>query len=133
MSEHATVQFRHSLERKIVDVWGEFAPVATNVACTLTAAKNKGIKSVTRTGTGAYSILANDKTYNRLVEAEFRPIVATGNPAAPLWRIVSRGVDATTGFYKVAVLFTAADGTTATDPATTETMLVHLAFADSAI
>ena len=133
IADHSLVQFRFSQERRIVDLWAEFTPVTTG-AVTLTTAqqlKSKGFYSITSAGSGLYTFLTNDKTFNRLVSLDFSCIPNSGHAAAPLHEIVSRGVDATTGFYGFVVQFLSAQAANA-DNGTSDTILLHASFADTA-
>lgn len=82
---------------------------------------SKGIKSIERTGTGLYTVTMGTPAptsavdlYNRIFYTDHRFLLATGTPAAPLMFVVSQEVGS---LGTVHLKFTAADGSTATDPA----------------
>lgn len=118
-------QFQLTLEKQPCHLWASVA-IGASGAPTLSAINSKGIKSITRTSAGLYVVTMGVGTatdiYNRLLFVSHRFIVASGAPAAPLMFVVSQAI-ATAG--TVTIKFTAVDGTTATDPASGETMLLE--------
>ncbi len=104
--------------------------VANTVYPVLTASSSLGIKSVTRTGTGLYTVVLGTPAptsvidvYNRLFFVGYCPLSASAVPAAPLCYVVSETVSSTGA---INLKFTAADGTTATDPACGEEIWLEI-------
>lgn len=87
---------------------------------------NRGVASITRTGTGAYTIVLQD-TYARLLGMSHIFQVAAA-PASPGLRIVSEQV-ATLASPSIAVQFSNAG--TATDPASGEIALIKITVKNS--
>jgi hypothetical protein len=87
MANRLFTQFRYTLEKKIVDIYGK-ATIAATGAPTLVATKSKGVSSIARTGTGAYTITLQD-TYVDLLLAGFHIELASGAPAVYAWKVVS--------------------------------------------
>lgn len=134
MANRLFTQFRWSMEKNPATIWANVAIGATG-APTLSAVNSKGVRSITRTSAGLYVITlgvsganANTDIYNGLFMVSHKFIVASGTPAAPLMYVVSQAV-ATAG--TVTVQFTAVNGTSATDPASGETLLLEFALKTS--
>lgn len=108
-------QFRYSLEKAVVDLFGLVTFGAAG-APTLNATKSKGIKSITRTGAGAYDIVfgvgSNQDVYVDLLFAG--AVFLAANPASPVMHVVSQTV-ATPTTGKISVQFRDYAGA-ATDP-----------------
>ena len=121
MANRLFYQFRLSLEKSIVDLFGKVTFGATG-APTLVAASSKGILSITRNSAGRYTIVLQD-TYYALLMANFIILNSTA-PAAPNVRIVSEAV-ATLASKAIVIQFSIADGT-ATDPGSGEALLFSL-------
>lgn len=132
MANRYFTQFRFSLEKMVVDLFGSVTFGASG-APTLSAINSKGIKSITRVSAGLYDIVLGvgsaQDVYPALLVVDHKFLNATA-PAAPLMYIVSESV-ATPTTGKVRIQFTAVDGTTATDPASGEVVKLHLALKNS--
>lgn len=96
----------------------------------VSATKSKGIKSVSRTGTGLWTVTLGTPAptsvtdlYPRLLNLDYMAYAATGTPAAPYVYVVSQ---ATSTAGTVNLKFLAADGTTATDPACGEEVWLEI-------
>lgn len=91
--------------------------------------KSKGIKSITRTGAGLYTVVTGTPSptsvidlYNRVFDVQYRALTSAA-PAAPYMFVVSQAVS-TTG--AINVRFLAANGLTSTDPACGESVLLEI-------
>ncbi len=105
-----------------------FANAATNPI--LNASKSLGIKSFARTGAGLYTMVLGTPAptsvvdvYNRLFFVGYSVISANAVPVAPLAYVVSETVS-TTGAINFKL--TAADGSTAADPACGEVLMFEI-------
>jgi len=131
MANRYYTQFRYSLEKAVVDLFG-FVTFGALGAPTLSAVKSKGIKSITRTGAGAYDIVLGTGSamdvYNALLNVDFCFKNATA-PAAPLMYVVSETV-ATPSTGKISVQFTNAAGV-ATDPGNGEIVYLNVQLKNS--
>ena len=119
MSNRFYNQFALSLEKGKTFLFGKVAIGATG-APTLDATNSKGIASITRNSAGKYTIVLQD-VYNRFLGFQPTLVVGTGTPAAPLCFVISETV-ATPATKNIVIQFTAVDGTTATDPASGESL-----------
>lgn len=134
MANRSFTQFQLSMEKNPAALWAKVA-IGASGAPTIDAVNSKGIRSITRTSAGLYVVTfgvsganANTDIYNRIYFVSSKFIVASGTPAAPLMYVVSQAV-ATAG--TVTIQFTAVNGTSATDPASGETMLLEFALKTS--
>jgi hypothetical protein len=115
---------RLSLEKEVVDL---YANVSVGETGAPTLVRGKGIASVVRDSAGLYTITLSDK-YNALLGATVTCIVPSGVQAAPNPQVVSEAVatDKT-----VVIQFNDLSTPSATDPASGESFLVHLALSNS--
>ncbi len=128
MANRWFTQWLWSMEKNPAQLWG-YVTFGASGAPTLDGINSKGIKSIVRNSTGNYTVTfgvsggnAVTDTYNALYFASHRPIKASGTPAAPHMYVVSEAVQ-TAG--TVVVEFLNAAGTTATDPASGEKVLLQ--------
>lgn len=112
-------QFSGALEPGRVQLFAEVAIGATG-APTLTAAKSRGIASITRNSAGVYTVVLQD-VYNRMFHARVTFKVSGGLPAAPVV-----GIDSETVASTKTLKFVCSTGGVATDPASGETMLIKI-------
>ncbi len=125
MADRNYTEFRYSLEKKVVDLYAR----VTFSGGTATVARGKGIKSITKNGTGTYDIVLSDK-YKALLgfDAAFKDATSAGT-AVPLSRfayISAEDVTAGTMTIKFTVL-----ANTVTDPANATTVYLHFALSNS--
>lgn len=118
-------QFRLSLEKQVVDLFAKVTFGASG-APTLDALNSKGIKSIARTGAGAYTITLQD-SYVRFLGIRHTAVSATA-PTAPGAYVVSETVSSST-LPTVRIVFNAAG--TATDPASGEVALIQIVLKNS--
>lgn len=126
MANRLFQQFRFSLEKKVVELWGHVTFGAVG-APTLDTANSKGIKSIVRNSAGTYTITLQD-TYKYLLKVDAHWINPGAAPAAPSVYVVSQNIGNLAA--PTIVIKTNAAGT-ATDPATTDELKFHLTFRDS--
>lgn len=123
-------QFRKSLEKEIIDLFAKVTFGAAG-APTLVSDDSYGVKSITRTGAGAYDIVfgsgSNMDVYNKLKAVHTTYVGAFS--ASPFFRVVSESV-ATPTTGKVTVQFADAAGV-ATDPANGEQVRFHFLLKNS--
>lgn len=119
-------QFRYSLENAVVDLYLRVS-IGASGAPTLVSGQNKGVLSIVRNSAGNYTITLTD-SYRRLLNAEQKFIVATGVPAAPSMNIVSDNVAT---LATPTVVIQTVTGSTPTDPANGEIMLLQLSLKNS--
>jgi hypothetical protein len=109
-------QFGKTLEKEVVKLFGRVTFGAAG-APTLDATNSKGIKSITRTGAGAYDITlgvgSNLDVYPRFLSFHLVNINAAA-AAAPLVRVTAESV-ATPTTGKISIQFATSPGV-ATDP-----------------
>lgn len=129
MADRMLNQFAATFEKAVVTIFGDVTIGGTG-APTLVAAKSKGIKSIVRNSAGDYTVTFQDK-YNKFLGLAVSSIKATA-PAAPLMSIKAVSVNAAGGATVEFVLYTAAAGTAATDPASGEELLIEASFGNSA-
>jgi hypothetical protein len=72
-------QFQYSLEKKVVNLFGQVAIGATG-APTISAANSKGITSIARNSAGKYTITLQD-SYNRFLGLAVTLKLSSGAPA----------------------------------------------------
>lgn len=128
MANRWFTQWLWSLEKNPAQLWASVSFGASG-APTLDALNSKGIRSISRVTTGKYLVTfgvsggnATTDIYKDLYFVGKKFKVSTGNPAAPHMYVVSQSVS-TTG--SLVLQFTAADGTTAADPASGEVVLLQ--------
>lgn len=128
MNKHSFVQFRYSLERKVVDLYATVT-FATGVA---TVTRGKGITSITRTGSagsGAYDVVFDSK-YKALLsfDCAFKDDTSAANnvPLTRFCYIAAEDVAAGTMSLQFTIL-----ANTANDPADATTVYLHWALADT--
>lgn len=126
MSNRYMTQFRYSLENAVVDLYLRVS-IGASGAPTLVSGQNKGVLSIVRNSAGNYTITLTD-SYRRLLNAEQKFIVATGVPAAPSMNIVSDNVAT---LATPTVVIQTVTGSTPTDPANGEIMLLQLSLKNS--
>lgn len=126
MANRWFTQFRYSLVKAVVDLYGQVA-IGASGAPTISVANSKGISSIVRNSAGRYTITLQDSYYG-LLDVQHKFLNATA-PAAPLMFIVSQAV--TNNSAPVVVIqFTNAAGT-ATDPGSGELMYLQIALKNS--
>ncbi len=121
-----TYQFHSAFEAQTVALYMNVVIGAMGDP-TLTANQNKGITSITRTGTGAYTIVLQDQ-YTRILSADMTSIVAT-TPAAPDLSIVEDDSADTTPSIDIQLSLNGV----AADAASGEVLLIHLQMKNSSI
>jgi hypothetical protein len=126
-------QFSLTKEAKLVTIFARVTFGAVG-APTLVTAQSKGVKSVVRNSAGAYTFTfgntTNIDTYMKLLDMGYtfdEQANAGTAPVAPLMYILTNLV-ATAGTLKVVFNSTAQS---ATDPASTEAVLLHFSFSNS--
>lgn len=129
-------QFRLSLEKQVVDIFGRVTIGGTG-APTLVAAQSKGIVSVTRTATGRYVFVFGTNTslldtYGKLLKVAVTFDESSNSGTAPVSNsfYVFANAISTSGTASVTVQFTNSTGT-GTDPASTEAILITFTFRNS--
>lgn len=126
MANRLFQQFRYSLEKNVVELFAQVTYGATG-APTLVTANSKGIKSVVRNSAGNYTITLQD-TYFKFLGVDLTPVVPTGTPAAPVQFMVSQAVTSQTA---PTIVLQYLNGTTATDPASGESVFLTIALGNS--
>lgn len=130
MANRYFTQFRYSLEKAVVDLFGKVTFGAAG-APTLSAVNSKGIKSITRTGAGAYDVVlgtgSNQDVYPSILC--MKAVFVNANPASPILHIVSESV-ATPTTGKISIQFRDYAGV-ATDPANGEIVLMSVQLKNS--
>lgn len=126
MANRLFYQFRLSLEKSIVDLFGKVT-IGASGAPTLVTASSKGIASITKNSTGRYTIVLQDSYYG-LLNGQIIIVNSTA-PAAPNVRIVSEAV-ANAASKAIVIQFSIADGT-ATDPGSGEAFLMSFQLKNS--
>lgn len=128
MANRWFTQYLWSLEKNPAQIWA-YVTFGSTGAPTLSGINSKGIKSITRVSAGKYTVTfgvsggnAVTDTYNALYFASKRFVKSSGNPAAPHMYVVSQDVQAT---GSMVIQFLAANGSTATDPASGEVALLQ--------
>lgn len=123
-------QFMWSLEKNPVKLYAR-CTFGSSGAVTLDATNSKGIKSISLGTTGKYTVTfgvgSNTDIYNRIFFVAHRFLNATA-PAAPTMYVVSQAVS-TAG--TVVLQFTAADGSTATNPGSGEELWLEFTLKNS--
>lgn len=131
MANRSFTQFRQTLEKKVVELFGKVT-FGSSGAPTLDATNSKGIKSITRVSAGKYDIVLGlvggaQDVYVQFLHAKHVFLNATA-PAAPQMYVVSQSVNTpTTG--KITIQF--ANAGVATDPASGEVVYLELSLKDS--
>ena len=120
-------QFRYSLEKVVRELFASVSFGASG-APTIVAATSKGISSITRTGTGAYTIQLSDK-YTRLLAMHATAVIASGAGSTAPSLVVKADSVSSTG--QITVVFNAAG--TAADPASGEVKLLQILLKDSSV
>lgn len=90
MANRLMNQFAFSLEKAKCFLYGQVT-IGSTGACTLVAAKSKGITSITRNAAGKYTIVLND-TWVHLFHLGIVQLLASGLPTACTFYIVSETV-----------------------------------------
>ena len=131
MASRYLYQYEGAFEPGIVEVFAKVSFGATGAPTIVQAA---GVKSITRSGAGAYTIVfgsVNDKftgdgvdRYEGVLAAPQPTFLVAGatDPAAPFFKLVADNTATATG--SVDVLFMDADTPAGTDPASGEVVLV---------
>lgn len=116
-------QFQGTLEKGVVTLFLDVAIGATGAP---TLSRGKGVASIARSGAGTYLVTLQDK-YVRLLSFGHARLV-DGDPAGPLVNLLAEDVASakTLSFQCNAV-----DGTTATDPAEGERVLLRIELSNS--
>lgn len=127
MANDRMYQFRYSYEAQLVDIFMNVSFGASG-APTLTTKENYGITSITKTGTGAYTIALKSK-FNRLMKFDAAFLNATA-PAAPGFYVVADNSASATP--TILVQFVNASGT-ATNPGSGEVGLFQITLKNSSI
>lgn len=121
-------QFRYSFERAVVEIFLK-ATFGASGAVTLDSSLSKGVASITKeAGAGQYTILLQD-TYAKLLGVD-RTMVEADDPAAPIMHVTAEDVASA---KTIGLQMLGPDGTTATNPADGEIMLVRIALKNSSI
>ena len=128
MANKTAFQFRYSYERDVTDIFLK-VNIGAAGAPTIASGNAKGVTSITRNSVGNYTILLQ-QPYNRLLEVDCQSISGTSPQAAPLVTVQSEAVSSATA-PTVRLAMRAADNTTATDPASGEVLLIHIAVRNS--
>ncbi len=136
MANRYFTQFRNCLDKKMCDVFCRVTFGSTG-APTLVAGQNKGIVSVTRTGTGKYVFVFGTNAslldvYNKFYGMNLTWDESSNSgtaPLAPLYYIFANATQ-TAGTCSLTVQLTNSTGS-ATDPASTEAGLFDFVFRDS--
>lgn len=125
MADRNYAEFRYSLEKKVVDLYAK----VTFSGGAATVARGKGIKSITKNGTGTYDIVLSDK-YKALLgfDVMFKDAssAASNVPLSRFAYISAEDVTAGTMTIKFTVL-----ANTVTDPANSTTAYLHFALSNS--
>lgn len=119
-------QFRFSLEKKVVDLYGQVAIGATG-APTLSVVNSKGIKSIVRNGVGKYTITLQD-TYQRLLDFNLTDLNAAGIPAAGAVGLVSAAVNT---LAAPTVVFQLSNAGSATEAASGDVLYFQVSLSDT--
>lgn len=122
-------QFRYSYEAAVVDVWVK-ATIGASGAATIVSNSGKGVVTLTAGNVGLYILTFKDK-YQRILSADVT-FIASGAPAAPEMKILTDSVSDSTSPH-CHLSFYGPDGSTATDPASGETMLLHIVLKNSTV
>lgn len=128
MANRWLTQFRHGFEKRMIDVYCQFAVGATG-APTLTAAKSKGIVSVVRNSAGRYTITLKDR-YRDMFQSLHTIVLSSGSPAAI--RMVVRSFAVTAATPTIVVEFLDSTGT-AVEVTNGATALLKFEFKDSVV
>jgi hypothetical protein len=128
MTNKTAFQFRYSYERDITDIYLKVSIGAAG-APTIASGNAKGVQSITRNSAGNYTILLQ-QPYNRLLDVASQCISGASPQAAPMCTVVSEAV-ATASAPTVRLQYRAIDNVTATDPASGEVLLLHIAVRNS--
>lgn len=125
-------QFTNSLDKGVVKLYAKVA-IGASGAPTLSAINSKGFVSVTRNSAGKYTFVLGTSsskldTYNRILDVQAQFKTSSAAPAAPTVALVADSVN-TLGTSSFAI--TCFSGSTATDPASGETMYVELTLSNS--
>lgn len=118
-------QFQYSYEREIVKIYARIAIGASGaptIVTTGSSASSVGIISVTRNSAGTYTLVLKD-AFMRIMQLHSLFLV-NGDPAAPLVNLMLDNTAAASKSLKIQC--NAVDGTTATDPASGEIMLLEI-------
>lgn len=126
MANRRFVQFRNSLEKKVVDLFFQVT-IAAAGAPTLVMAASKGIASIARNSAGQYTVTLSD-AYVGLLDMDITDLNAAGIPVSPNMGIISDAVNVKGGGT---VVFQLSAAGTATDPASGDVLLGRLTLKDS--
>lgn len=120
-------QFRLSLEKQVVDIFADVTFGGTG-APTLVAAGSKGVSSISRSGTGAYTITLSDAYVGLLMVNKMYIKTGATGPAAYGMYVVSQTVS-TVATPVINVQFTSA--TAAADPDSGDEVLLQFTLKNS--
>lgn len=120
-------QWLWSMEKNPAQLWA-YVTFGASGAPTLSGINSKGIRSIEKTATGKYTVTFGvsggnpvTENYNALYFASRRFVNATA-PAAPHMYVVSEAVQAS---GSMVIQFTAANGSSATNPGSGEVALLQ--------
>lgn len=131
MSNRYFNQFRYSLEKVVRDLWMDVSFGASGAP---TLNRGKGIQSITRTATGAYTIQlgapsGSIDTYQKLLSMHNQYIGTIHDSTALLMLIVEDDANSS-GQIKIKFVVAGTPGT-GVDPASGDEMLFQLSLSDS--
>lgn len=124
-------QFRYSYEKYVVDAFANVT-IGTTGAPTLNTSllqSSKGVKSITRTGVGKYSVVLKDN-FIKLLNVDATVQNATGIAASPTIGIVTTGTNVTTLSGGTLVIQFSAAGT-ATELASGDIVYLQMTLSNS--
>lgn len=125
MNSFQRSQFNYNMQGKLVSLYGK---VTFGAAGAPTLSEAQGIASIVRNSAGNYSITLQDK-FKKLLQVNMMQLNATAQ-AAPIRQVISELVSTT----KVIVIqYYAANGTTATDPASGELLELSIMLNESSV
>lgn len=120
-------QFRYSLEKSVVDLYGVVSFGAAGSPTLDTSNNSKGIASITRTGAGTYDIVLQD-SYYKFLNLTGCFVTATGGPASPTLYVSQQAVGTQSGGTLTLVC---QNGGTDTDPADGEVLYFQITVGNS--
>lgn len=127
MAQRTFNEFRHSLEKKVVDLFCNFTVGATG-APTLVAAKSKGVASISRTSPGLYVITLQDRYVRFLgIRGTFK-VAAPAVPSAPVIQLSAETVATT---KTITIQFVDLEVPAATELASGEEIYLTITLCDS--
>lgn len=121
-------QFRFGMEAMVVELFANISIGAAG-APTLNQSASKGVASVVRDSAGQYTITLQDK-YNSLLHMNVLQDSGTSAPAAPFVVLEAESVSSN---KQLTIQCRAVDNSTATDPASGESMLVKITLSNSSV